>query len=107
MEPELHFVEAVREAEEGEVGAFDRGDGLVALAIILLALIVGCDWDEMSELLGGQKVLQQNALIHLMVESDLVEGLLEVPTQQLVINECLFRQEMQVLLEWFSDEVLA
>ena len=107
MEPELHFIEAVREAEEGEVGTFDRGDGLVALAIILLALIVGCDRDEMSELLCGQKVLQQNALIHLMVESDLVEGLLEVPSQQLVINERLLRQEMQVLLEWFSYEVLA
>ena len=107
MESELHFVEAVGEAEDGEVGALDHRDGLIALAIIFLALIVGCDRDEMSELLCGQEVLQQNALIHLMVESDLVEGLLEVPPQQLVINERLLRQEMQVLLERFSDEVLA
>lgn len=41
-----------------------------------------------------------------MVESDVVEGLLEIPANQLIINECLLWQEMQVLLEGLTNEVL-
>ena len=63
METELHFVDAVGEAKDWEVGALNHGDGLVALVIIFLALIVSCDWYEMSELLRGQKIIQNDALI--------------------------------------------
>ena len=41
-----------------------------------------------------------------MVERDLVESLLQFPSQKFIVNKCLFGQEMQVLLEWLSDEVL-
>ena len=34
----------------------------------------------MSELLSGQEVLQKDALIHFMVESDLIERFFEVPS---------------------------
>lgn len=80
MEAELHFVDAVREAKDWEVCALNCGDGLVTLTIIFLALIVSSDWDEMSELLSSQKVLQKDALIHFVVESDLIERFLEVPS---------------------------
>ena len=80
VETELHFVEAVGEAKDWEVGALNHGDGLVALIIIFLALIVSCDWYEMSELLRGQKIIQNDALIQFMVESDLVESFFKVPT---------------------------
>ena len=80
MEAELHFVEAVREAKDWEVCALNCGYGLVTLAIIFLALIVSSDWDEMSELLSSQEVLQKDALIHFVVESDLIERFLEVPS---------------------------
>ena len=69
-------------------------------------MIVGGDWDEMSELLRGKEIFQKDALVHLMVEGDFIESLLEVPSEQFVVNERLLGQEMQVLLEWLSDEVL-
>ena len=106
MESELHLVQSVREAKDGEVGALDHGDSFITLAIILLTLIVGGDGDEMSQLLSSQEILQKNALVHLMVERDFIESLLEVPSEQFVVNERLLGQEMQVLLEWFTDKVV-
>jgi len=53
MDAKLYLVNAVGEAEDGEVGAFDRGDSFVALAISQISLIVRGDWDEVSELLGS------------------------------------------------------
>ena len=61
----------------------------------------------MSELLSRQEILQKNALVHLMIESDFIKSLLQVPTQELVINERFLWQEMQVLLEGLADKVLA
>ena len=79
MEPKLDLINSVRESENGEVGTLNRRDNLVAL-LSALTLIVGGDWDEMSELLSSQEVLQKDALIHFMVESDLIERFLEVPS---------------------------
>lgn len=53
METKLYLVNTVGEAEDGEVGAFNRGDSFVALAISQVSLIVCGNWDEMSELLGS------------------------------------------------------
>lgn len=61
----------------------------------------------MSELLRGKEIFQKDALVHLMVESDFIESLFEVPAQKLIIDERLLRQKMQVLLERLSDEVRA
>ena len=61
----------------------------------------------MPELLCGQEIFQKDALIHLMVESDFIEGLFQVPPEQLIIDERFFWKEMQVLLEWLSDQVLS
>ena len=69
-------------------------------------MIVGGDWDEMSELLRGKEIFQKDALVHLMVEGDFIESLLEVPSEQFVVNERLLGQEMQVLLEWLTDKVV-
>ena len=61
----------------------------------------------MSELLSCLEVFKCDAFVHLVEESDLVEGLLEVPTEQLVVDECLLGQQVQVLLERFTDEMVA
>ena len=61
----------------------------------------------MSELLRGKEIFQKDALVHLMVESDFIESFFEVPAHKLIIDECFFRQEMQVLLERLSNEVWA
>ena len=59
----------------------------------------------MSELLGGDKVCESDALVHLVEESDFVKGLLQVPTIVLVIHERLTGQQVQVLLEGLSDKL--
>ena len=41
-----------------------------------------------------------------MVEVDFIESLLEVPSEQFVVNERLLGQEMQVLLEWLTDKMV-
>ena len=61
----------------------------------------------MSELLCGKEIFQKDAFIHLMVESDFIEGLFEVPPEKLIIDESFFWKEMQVLLEWLSDQMLS
>lgn len=106
METELHFVEAVGEAEDGEVRAFNHRHYLVALTIIALTLIVSGDRNEVPQLLGCQHILQKDALIHLVIESDLVKCLFQLPAKHFIVNKCLFRQEMQVLLEGLTDELL-
>ena len=105
MHAELNLVDAVAEAEDGHVCTLDRGDYFVHLALVLSALIVGGDRHEVSELLGGFKVGEPDALVHLVEKADFVEGLLEVPPVHLVVHEALLGQEMQVLLERLADQV--
>lgn len=98
MHAELNLVDAVAEAEDGHVCTLDCGDYFVHLALVLSALIVGGNGHEVSELLGGFKVRESDALVHLVEKADFVEGLLEVPPVHLVVHESLLGQEMQVLL---------
>ena len=60
----------------------------------------------MSELLGRHEVFERDALVHLMVERDLVKGLLEFETDHFVVEECLLWQEMQVLLKRLSNQMV-
>lgn len=69
-------------------------------------MVVGGDGNEVPQLLGCQHILQKDALIHLVIESDLVKCLFQLPTKHLIVNKCLARQEMQVLLEGLADELL-
>ena len=101
MEPELDLIDAVREAEDGEVGTLNSRYNLIALCCAL-AMIVGGNGDEVAQLLGCAEVIKCDALVHLVVELNLVEGLLEVPTVQLIVEEGFLGQEMQVLLECFT-----
>ena len=106
METELHFVDAVGEAEDGVEGALNSGDDLLARALILQTLIEGGHWNEMSELLSSDEVFKPDSFVELVVERDLVEGLLEVPAEQFVVDERLLGQEMQVLLQRLANEVV-
>ena len=56
MEPKLDLINSVRESENGEVGALNRRDNLVAL-LSAFTLIVGGDWDEVAQLLGSAEVI--------------------------------------------------
>ena len=76
------------------------------MTIITLPLVVGGDGNEVPQLLGCQHILQKDALIHLVIESDLVKCLFQLPTKHLIVNKCLTWQEMQVLLEGLADELL-
>lgn len=42
-----------------------------------------------------------------MIESDLIESLLKVPSQEFIVYKCLLGQEMQVLLKWLTNELVA
>ena len=86
MEPELDLIDAVREAEDGEVGTLNRRDNLVAL-LSSLTLIVGGDWDEVAQLLGSAEVIKCDALVHFVVKLNLVESLFEVPSVQFIVDE--------------------
>ena len=59
----------------------------------------------MAELLGGEEVVEGDALVHLVVEADLVQLLLQLETAQLVENERFLWQQVEVLLEGLTDEV--
>ena len=101
MEPELDLIYAVREAEDGEVGTLNSRHNFITLRSAL-AMIVGGDGDEVAQLLGCTEVIKCDALVHLVVELNLIEGLLEVPSVQLIVDEGFLGQEMQVLLEYFT-----
>lgn len=105
VEAELDLVDAVAEAEDREVCTFDCGDSFTKLAIFLLSLIVCGDRNELSELLSCFEVFKSNSFIHLMVESDLVQGLFQFPAAQTIVDEGLFGQEMQVLLKRLANKV--
>lgn len=60
----------------------------------------------MSELLSSQEIFQLDTLVHLVIEADLVESLLQVPSQKFIVNKCLPWKEMQVLLKCLTDEML-
>lgn len=107
VEAELDLVKTVREPEEGVVSAFNGRHNLVLLAVAELALIVRGDGNEVQQLLGSQEVAEGDAEVKLVVERHLVELLLELKAEQLVVDHRLLRQEMQVLLEGGSDELLS
>lgn len=68
-------------------------------------MIVCSDRDKLSELLSCFEVFESDSLVHLMVESDLIKGLFQLPAAKSIVNEGLFGQEMQVLLKRLSDKV--
>ena len=105
MHAELDLVDAVGEAEDWEVSSLDSRDSLISLGVNRSSLVVSGNWDEVSELLGGAEVIQLHAFIELVVEGDLIKGLLQVPSTHLIIHEGLLWQQMQVLLKRFTDEV--
>ena len=51
LEAELDLVNPVTEAKNWEVSSFNCWDSLIVLTISASSLIVGGDWDEVSELL--------------------------------------------------------
>ena len=102
MEAELHLIDAIGEAEEGEVCSLDGRDEFFTLAIILCSLIESGDSDEVSKLLGCSKLAQFDSLVHLVVEGHIIESLLKVHSVDLIIDECLLRREEEILLEWFT-----
>jgi len=59
-----------------------------------------------SELLSGQEILQKDALVHLVIERNFVQCLLQFPSKKFIVNKCLLWQQVQVLLECLPDEML-
>ena len=60
---------------------------------------------KVSKLLRRREVTQCDAFVHLMVESDIVKSLFEVPADQFIIDESFPRQEIEILLEALTNKV--
>ena len=105
VEAKLDFVDAVSEAKEGEVSAFDCRHKLLILIVDFASLVEGGYRDEVSELLSSSELSQSDALVHLLVERDTIKCLLQVKAVNLVIHECLLGKQKEVLLESFADLV--
>ena len=105
MEAKLDLVQAISESEEWEVCAFDRRHKLLILIVILSSLIEGGNRDEVSELLGSSELSKSDALVHLLVERDVIKCLLKVKAVNLIVHECLLGKQEEVLLESLTDLV--
>lgn len=106
MHTKLHLVNAVAEAEDGHVGALHSRHDLISLAIVLLTLVKCGNRHKVSELLCRLEVSESDSLVHLMIEGYAVECLFEVPADQLIVHEGFPRQEIEVLLKAFTDEMV-
>ena len=56
MESKLNLINAVREAKDREVGAFNHSNSLISGTLILFTLIISGDWDKLVELLCSEEV---------------------------------------------------